>query len=117
MIGDLNYVRCILLEWLGRPTPFPWTETFKNGLAETDDETSYPDTDEVLALCREVSQALLLRLDEGSPSELSEPTPVPLPACEATMRGAVSYLAYHESYHVGQMAFVHQALGKGRVSG
>ena len=57
------------------------------------------------------------RLVEVSPSELSKSTPVPLPDGAATMRGAVAYLAYHESYHVGQMAFVHKALGKGRVSG
>ena len=38
------------------------------------------------------------------------------PTGDESVLGAISFLAFHESYHVGQIALLHRAVGRGSLS-
>jgi hypothetical protein len=57
------------------------------------------------------------RLEEIGDAELSAKCPRDFPIADKTMRGAITFLAYHEGYHVGQMAYLRKLLGKGQLVG
>jgi uncharacterized damage-inducible protein DinB len=43
--------------------------------------------------------------------------PSPSPSFDGTVGGMVSFLAMHETYHVGQAVYLRRLLGHGRVVG
>jgi uncharacterized damage-inducible protein DinB len=62
-------------------------------------------------------QELLARLTSASAEQLGKPAAgPPLPNVE-TVGDQITFLTFHESYHVGQMAFVRKMLGHASVAG
>jgi hypothetical protein len=51
------------------------------------------------------------RLDDLGEDGLVAPSPRSLPIPDKTIRGAINFAAFHESYHVGQMAYIRKWLG------
>jgi hypothetical protein len=50
-------------------------------------------------------------LEEIPRDVLEQPVQQPSPSFDGTVGGMVSFLAMHESYHVGQMVYVRRLLG------
>jgi len=116
LLGHLANTRCRLLEMLGVARPPRWPEFFSRG-ANQADRDRHPALDEVLGEWRDATAGLTKRLEEIGDAELSAKCPRDFPIADKTMRGAVTFLAYHEGYHIGQMAYLRKLSGKGQLVG
>lgn len=101
---------------IGGEAENPWTQLFARG-AKIDDKVEYPEVSEILSRWDQVSQNLMSRLNLVDDEELSKPSPFPVPTGDKTKRGAVIFLNYHETYHIGQMAYLRKWLGYSQLVG
>jgi len=59
----------------------------------------------------EVSARMTAALAAQNAEMLERPSPVQLPAADGTLRGFIAFLSFHETYHVGQAAYLRKWLG------
>ena len=95
---------------LGRKLHRPWGEIFNRSAVRPPDE-AYPDLAVIRSAWNEVTTGLTTRFEELTDAELVAPSPRPFPIPDRSMRGAIAFLAYHEGYHLGQMAYFRKWLG------
>ena len=108
--GHLASSRYGLAGVLGRPREFPLGKIFSRGAAPGD-LSALPEIGPIQEAWRDISALLMSRLEELTDAELSAPSPRSFPIPDGTIRGAITFLAYHEGYHVGQMAYLRKWLG------
>jgi uncharacterized damage-inducible protein DinB len=82
-----------------------------------DDPGQYPELDDILRVWKEATAQLEQRFEELSDAQLSAEAPRNFPVPDKTIRGAINFLAYHEAYHVGQLAYIRKWLGKQSLVG
>jgi hypothetical protein len=114
--GHAMTSRCSLTKMIGEDVENPWSELFKRG-ATIDSNISYPEIQEIVSLWEGITEKLMARLKSLTDEELSKPSAFPVPAGEKTQRGAIVFLNYHETYHVGQMAYLRKWLGYSQLVG
>jgi hypothetical protein len=116
LIGHVAVTRGSLLAELGHPFDLGLGQGFTRGDA-LQDPSAYPSRGVIEsgwtathARMREAFAAL-------TDSRLAEPSQgKPLPGAK-TMGDRLAFFAFHESYHVGQMAYVRRLLGHSGVAG
>ncbi len=108
--GHLASSRFGLASALGCQRDVPWGTLFFKGNAAGDLAT-LPEIGSIQGAWRDISQVLATRLDELTEAELSAPFPRSFPIPDGSSRGAITFLAFHEGYHVGQMALLRKWLG------
>lgn len=94
----------------------PWLKLFHRG-AKIEDLLDYPQIEEVIAAWKEASDILSSRMPELTEEELSKPGSFEVPSGDQTMRGAIAFLMFHETYHVGQLAYLRKWLGYSQLVG
>jgi hypothetical protein len=57
------------------------------------------------------------RLELLTEEELAKPASFPVLTGDKTKRGAIVFLNYHETYHIGQMAYLRKWLGYSQLVG
>jgi hypothetical protein len=102
MAGHLTATRVHLLDLLGEKTEVPWVKMFSDSYDPTNE---YPDMDTINDVWGDVSERLLNRMETVSEDELSKPIEYELPHGNNTVRGSLIFFAYHEAWHLGQIAF------------
>jgi len=70
-----------------------------------------PDVGEVLQALDDVGAAIDASLESASDAQLAAACPIKLPLPDNSMRGAVVFFGFHETYHVGQLAYLRKWLG------
>ncbi len=85
--------------------------------SEVGDPAMIPDADEILAAWEALREPLRARLAQLTEAELDAVSPRKVPMEDGSVLGTLTFLAYHEGYHVGQMALVRKALGLGGLVG
>jgi|SRR5579862_3181616 len=113
--GHLVQTRAQLLGLLGEPFETGWGEEFNRG-AKIGDPNRYPSRDEMERVMREVSQRLHAKLAALDDAQLAQPPSMNLPGAK-TVADQVALFAFHDSYHVGQMAYIRKALGYPALAG
>jgi hypothetical protein len=108
--GHLVYSRSGLASFLGGKRVEPWNERFARGV-EIGERGEYPALSEVVRAWNDVTGVLFERLEQVGERELSAPSPMDFPVADKSVRGAVGFLTYHETYHVGQMGYLRKWLG------
>jgi hypothetical protein len=108
--GHLASSRYGLAALLGVQRQNPLGKVFFRGVA-LGDLSALPDIGPIQEAWREASALVMSRLEELTESELSAPSPRPFPVSDGSIRGAITFLAYHEGYHVGQMSYLRRWLG------
>jgi hypothetical protein len=93
-----------------------WSKLFGRG-ASIDAQVSYPEASEIIDLWDNATEKLMNQLRVLGDEELSKPSPFPIPTGDGTKRGAVVFLNYHETYHIGQMAYLRKWLGYSQLIG
>lgn len=63
-----------------------------------------------------VSDRLTCRLEALSAADLAAPSSQRFPGVAATVLGGIGFLVQHESYHVGQLAYLRKYLGRPAMS-
>ena len=110
IVGHVIWTRKHLLSRLGTEWSQPWLDSFARG-AKCDDAAAYPSPDALLDAWREVSGVLADALDNASEEKLSQPATKGPPSLDGKESGIVSFLAVHETYHVGQASYLRSWLG------
>lgn len=110
MTGHIIWARGNLLGLLGTQWSKPWLPLFARG-AKVLDATQYPSPEIALESWNEISSLLPGILEGASEEALSAPAPPRIPSADGKVSGVVGFLAIHETYHVGQAAYLRCWLG------
>jgi hypothetical protein len=116
MAAHLAHARCGLLNMLGVDTQTPWEGRFGRG-SNVSELSQYPAAADVLSLWKEIADQLQQRFETISSEERAAPSPRDFPIPDKSVGGAIHFLAFHEAYPVGQMAYLRKWLGKETLVG
>lgn len=112
LLGHVAWSRAALLRIIGgEPVNLPGGEVFARG-AQASDRSAYPATADTVSVLKTVNERLKARMATMDEATLSAPSPFEVPIADKSVRGAVAFLTFHDSYHVGQIAYVLKWLGK-----
>jgi len=111
IVGHLIWTRKMVLARLGTEWSKPWLGMFARG-EKLDEAAAYPSPDAMMDTWREVSGVLGTAMENASDEALAAPAPRPgPPTADGKISGIVRFLAWHETYHVGQISYVRCLLG------
>ncbi len=116
IVGHIVWARSRALKLLGVEWTAPWLTHFERG-SKPGDGAQYPPAEDVLAAWKDLSASLPTALEAAPAASLAAPAPQPSPSFDGTMGGMISFLAMHETYHVGQVVYVRRLLGHERIVG
>lgn len=102
--------RFFLLRVLGAEVANPLAP-YLGSARSIEDVKQLPPLGETLATWTTASHALRDRLETVTAAELDGPTSAPFPAAGQTMLGALTFLVQHDSYHLGQLAYLRKYAG------
>jgi len=114
--GHLTLSRCGLARLIGLEVDHPWADLFARSAKVTDD-LAYPEIGEIISVWDDVSPQLISRLENMTGEQLSSRAGRDFPIADKSLRGAIAFMAWHESYHLGQIAFIRKWLGLGSFVG
>ncbi len=117
LVGHVGWSRTMVLARLGQEWTTPWMHLYARGtkcvespeaptpqaLIEAWDET-----------CGRLNSALESASEELLDTPASQPGP---PSADGKLCGTINFMALHETYHVGQAAYVRSWLGHAGVMG
>ena len=107
--GHLVQTRALVLAQLGEQFDTGWGELFERG-AQVGDADQYPGRDEIERVMKEVTSRLQLKLASLDGEYLARPATIELPHAK-TMADQLAFFALHDTYHIGQMAYIRKSLG------
>ena len=116
VLGHLVWSRSNVLKILNEHVEVPSPKLFARG-AQVASQGEYPSVDEMKRAWDEVSQKLSATLagapaDRLNGSALSSP-----PSFDGNVSGNIAFMAFHETYHVGQLNYLRKWLGFGQGVG
>lgn len=114
--GHVVVYRAKIAAFLGSEWTPPWEKLFLRAVKLGPPE-AYPSAEQILRAWREVSETLKSALAGVSSEVLGRPTSPPIPSFDGTLAGTIGFLAFHETYHLGQMGYLRKWLGCGQVVG
>ena len=114
--GHMAAVRARMLAALGEEYDPGLGNAFGRG-AELQDAATYPSREKIGEASREVNRRLFAKFATLTDADLSKPAQGPRPNSVQTVGEQIAFFALHDSYHVGQLAYVRKALGLPGVVG
>lgn len=108
IVGHVVWARSRAIALLGGSWSAPWLPLFERGVKRTD-TAQYPSAEEVVQAWKDVSESLTAALENATEEALAAPAKPP--SMDGKVSGMVNFLAYHETYHVGQAAYLRRWLG------
>jgi len=116
VVGHMVSSRFLVAQVIGVTEESPFGDLYRRGV-EVKDASEYPSIDEIKQAWQKITPLLMKRLEDITEEELSAKPPFDVPFIENSVRGAVSFLAWHESTHLGQMAYLGRLLGDQQLFG
>jgi hypothetical protein len=110
IVGHVVWTRQRLLARLGTEWSQPWLGMFARG-GKCEDDAAYPSSGALLDAWREISGVLAGTLDNVSEEALARSAANGPPSADGKVSGVVSFLAIHETYHIGQASYLRGWLG------
>jgi uncharacterized damage-inducible protein DinB len=108
--GHITRYRNGLATAFGVGLDLPWASAFE--IKSQPDPANCPvSLAEIRATFATLSERLNKRLPELTDADLSAAAPFKVRIADQTMRGLITFLTFHEIYHVGQIAYVKKWLG------
>jgi uncharacterized damage-inducible protein DinB len=92
-----------------------YTAQFGRGMA-LDPKAAYPPITEITAKWKETATALSEGISKIPEEVLAAPSPAKAPIADDTIRGLLSFIVSHESYHIGQLSILRKMAGKEAMS-
>lgn len=114
VVGHLIWARGALLRTLGSKWTLHWAKLFARG-AKPEEILEYPPIEEMRERWGNACQELATLLPNLTPEFLAKPHD--RPTFDGTVGGYIAFLAFHETYHVGQLGYLHKWLGYGQLAG
>jgi DinB superfamily/Activator of Hsp90 ATPase homolog 1-like protein len=116
VLGHIVSTRAKLLGLLGDPLEIGWGDLFNRGAA-LQDAARYPPRQEIERVHRDVAERLKAAFAAFTEADLARPATGPeLPGVK-TLADQLAFFAFHESYHVGQLAYIRKSLGQSGIAG
>lgn len=109
-VGHVTVGRLRLLTMLGDEIDIPWTDVVGRGADEVADRL--PSLPDVIGRWQASAGRLSTRLSELSDEDLESETSLALPGSGGSLLGTITYYAFHEAYHIGQLAVIRKALNQ-----
>ena len=116
ILGHMVSTRAQMLRMLGDPFETGWGDVFARG-ASLVGAAGYPTREAIEAVSRDVNARLYARLGALTGADLSKPAARKPTAAVVTTTEYIAFLAMHDTYHVGQLAYARKALGHSGVVG
>jgi len=113
--GHVVQTRATVVQMLGQSADTGWGTLFDRG-AKIGERGQYPSATEVARVMREVSPRLHAALAAITEADLIRPAALPIPGIN-TLMDELAFFALHESYHVGQLAYIRKSLGYPGLAG
>jgi uncharacterized damage-inducible protein DinB len=115
LASHLTDSRHFLVTRLGHPLSNPLAQYLAD-VRSIDDIQSWPSLDEIRPAWLGVSGHLQSVLGGLTSVELAEPNCHRFPISDSSRLGMIAFLAQHDSYHLGQIAFLRRQLSKPPMS-
>jgi uncharacterized damage-inducible protein DinB len=116
LLGHIVWARSRGLKLVGFTWTKPWLELFARG-SKPAEKPEYPSAEELLDAWQDLCSTFPATLEEILHDVLAAPVQQPSPSFDGTVGGMVSFLAMHESYHVGQLVYLRRILGADGIVG
>ena len=116
--GHVVQTRAMILQLLGEAVDTGWGKLFDRGAPAptVDDVGHYPSHEEIAKIMREITPRLHAKLASLDDTYLAGPARLHVPGTK-TVADELAFFALHESYHVGQLAYVRKGLGYPGLAG
>ena len=112
LVGHLTWSRARVLARLGDKWTLPWMHLFARG-EKCVDSPECPSPKAVMEAwdesCKRLNSAMGNATEELLDTPAAQPGP---PSADGKLSGTVNFMALHETYHVGQAAYIRSWLGK-----
>jgi len=108
--GHLVSGRIGMASLAGIEAEFGWQDLFKR-YSKILEPSAYPEIGAIESAWSDISSRLEARLGQLTDRELNAPNPRKFPITDKTVRAALVFLLWHESYHIGQIGFLKKWLG------
>ncbi len=110
LVGHVTSSRFGLLKSLGAAAENPYAELYGAGVGSKD-AAAYPPIAELRARWDEVAQTLHTALDAVTDENAVTADEGGFPISDQTLRGRLTFVAWHESYHIGQIGVLRTEMG------
>jgi uncharacterized damage-inducible protein DinB len=116
--GHVVETRATILRFLGEPADTGWGKLFDRGAppATVADANRYPSRTDLELVMREITPRLHAKLASLDDEHLAGPARMQVPGTR-TVADELAFFALHDSYHVGQLAYVRKGLGYAGIAG
>lgn len=108
LTGHLLNSRKYLLDLFGDVYELPWEMKFRE---KYDPSAEYPTMAEMKDAFVTISNTLVEKMQQASDDHFTKTIDWDLPNKDKTVRGAFLFYAYHEAWHLGQIAFARKGMG------
>ena len=108
--AHLTDSRFAIAAWLGATVENPLADALKDAQG-IDEVRALPAMDVIRAAWDQASQVIAARMRELTSAEWDGPSPGRFPTGGPTLLGALTFLAQHDSYHIGQLALLRKHAG------
>ncbi len=111
IVGHIVWARSRALHIMGFTWTRPWLDQFARG-SKPSESLENPSRMEVMDAWHDLCKAFPAALGEISQAVLAKQVQQPSPSFDGTVGGMIGFMAMHESYHVGQVAYARSILGR-----
>jgi len=116
VFAHITVSRYTLAKALGLDESVVWGGMFDFG-SEPKDPVGYPSIDEIKAAFLDISDKLKKRFETVTEADLAKEPPFTIPGIEKSAAGTLAFMSLHESYHVGQLAYLQRLQGGEKLVG
>jgi uncharacterized damage-inducible protein DinB len=116
VLGHLIVHRGHTLKILGVDWDNTRAEMFARGQARLAD-AEYPSLEDMRGAWQDVSEKLSAALKSPTENVMTQEAPKGPPSFDGKVSGSVAFMAFHDTYHAGQVSFLRKWLGYGQTVG
>ena len=116
IVGHMLVTRANVPRIMGEQWSAPWEKLFVRGAKRVSPD-EYPSPVEMRNAWDELSETLSKAFATAKPEALASPAKPGAPTLDGTLAGTVGFLCLHETYHLGQLGYLHKWLGCGQAIG
>ena len=116
VMGHLIVHRGVTLKVLGGQWDSSWAPLFARGAERVGDD-EYPSSEEMKSAWQQVSADLVAAVRNAPADLLNTDTAAGALSFDGKVSGSVALLAFHDTYHAGQVSYLRKWLGYGQTFG
>jgi uncharacterized damage-inducible protein DinB len=110
ILGHIVWSRSRALRLIGFTWTKPWLSLFERGTKPLEG-SAYPPVNDVLDAWEDLCVSLPAALEATPDETLAKSVQELSPSLDGTVGGMICFLAMHETYHIGQIAYLRRLVG------